>query len=454
MEKFDVIVVGAGTAGCLTAKTVAEAGLTVCLVERKPVEEIGEKICGDAVGRHHFENLGLKHPENAELEKEIPGIRVYSPDLKTIFTVKGEGLHGYVINRRNFGQRLLKEAIDAGANLFESALCLEPTIEKGFVNGVLLKHLKTGKIIRLFSNIVVDATGISAVLRSKLPQEMGIPKKISRKDIEACYREIRQLKNEDQVPEMCEIYLNNQMAPGGYIWIFPKAGSKVNVGLGVAMRGNFPNPKGLLYNHVLAKSMFENSLLLNGGAWMVPTRRPLDNMVGNGIIIVGDAACQVSPIHGGGIGPSMMGGYLAGKTIVEAIENGDFSQKALWHYNLRYMEYYGVKQAGLDVFRIFLISCRDEDLNYGMKYKLITEKDLLEASMGNEIQVRFSDVTIRVFRGIKRVSLLNRLRITASLMRKVREWYRNYPVTPEGYKKWRKETERLFEVVEQKLGQK
>jgi geranylgeranyl reductase family protein len=454
LEKFDVIVVGAGTAGCLTAKTVAEAGLTVCLVERKPVEEIGEKICGDAVGRHHFENLGLKHPENTELEKEIPGIRVYSPDLKTIFTVKGERLHGYVINRRNFGQRLLKEAIDAGANLFESALCLEPTIEKGFVNGVLLKHLKTGKIIRLFSNIVVDATGISAVLRSKLPQEMGIPKKISRKDIEACYREIRQLKNEDQVPEMCEIYLNNQMAPGGYIWIFPKAGSKVNVGLGVAMRGNFPNPKGLLYNHVLAKSMFENSLLLNGGAWMVPTRRPLDNMVGNGIIIVGDAACQVSPIHGGGIGPSMMGGYLAGKTIVEALENGDFSQRALWHYNLRYMEYYGVKQAGLDVFRIFLISCRDEDLNYGMKYKLITEKDLLEASMGNEIQVRFSDVTIRVFRGIKRVGLLNRLRLTASLMRKVRERYRNYPATPEGYKKWRQETERLFEVVEHKLGQK
>lgn len=35
LEKFDVLVVGAGTAGCLAAKTVAEAGLKVCLVERK-----------------------------------------------------------------------------------------------------------------------------------------------------------------------------------------------------------------------------------------------------------------------------------------------------------------------------------------------------------------------------------------------------------------------------------
>lgn len=452
MEKFDVIVVGAGTAGCLAAKTAAKAGLKVCIVEKKPIEEIGEKICGDAVGRHHFENLKLKPPEGEELEKKILGIKVYSPNLETVFTVKGEGLHGYVLNRRNFGQRLVKEALDAGANLFESALCLEPIIEKGFVNGILLKHLKTGKVMRLFSSVVVEATGVSAVLRNKLPDEMEIPQKVDRKDVEACYREIRQLKDEAEVPELCEIYLNNKVAPGGYVWIFPKAGSKVNVGLGVAMRGNFPNPKKRFYSQVISKPMFDNSLLLSGGAWTVPTRRPLDNMVGNGILIAGDAACQVSPIHGGGIGPSMMGGYLAGKTIAEALEKGVPSREALWQYNLRYMEYYGVKQAGLDVFRIFLLSCQDEDLNYGMKYKLITEKDLLEASMGNEIQVRFSDATMRLFRGIKRVRLLNKLRTTASLMRKVREWYKNYPATPEGFKAWRKGVEELFSLVEQKLG--
>ena len=41
MEKFDAVVVGAGTAGCLTAKTLAEAGLKVCLVEKKKKEEVG-----------------------------------------------------------------------------------------------------------------------------------------------------------------------------------------------------------------------------------------------------------------------------------------------------------------------------------------------------------------------------------------------------------------------------
>jgi choline dehydrogenase-like flavoprotein len=43
--KFDVMVVGAGTAGCLAAKTAAEAGLKVCLVERKaPKGDWGESL--------------------------------------------------------------------------------------------------------------------------------------------------------------------------------------------------------------------------------------------------------------------------------------------------------------------------------------------------------------------------------------------------------------------------
>jgi len=35
LNKYDAIVVGAGTAGCLAAKTMAEAGLKVCLTDRK-----------------------------------------------------------------------------------------------------------------------------------------------------------------------------------------------------------------------------------------------------------------------------------------------------------------------------------------------------------------------------------------------------------------------------------
>jgi digeranylgeranylglycerophospholipid reductase len=451
LENFDVIVVGAGTAGCLAAKTTAEAGLKVCLIERKKKEEIGEKVCGDALGEHHLKTLGLEKPQNGELEKRIEGIKIYSPDLETVFTIAHEDFVGYLLNRRLFGQWLLKMALDEGAILLDSTQCLEPTIEKGFVTGVLVRNLKTGKNVQLRGKVVLDASGFLAVIRRKLPKQMGIENEVANEDVEACYREIRQLRQEVENTKYCEIYLNQDVTPGGYTWIFPKSGAKVNAGLGICMRGKFPNPKNQFYRHILTRSMFEGSLLLNGGAWYDPTRKPLDNMVGNGIAVLGDAACLVNPIHGGGIGPSMLSGYLAGKTIVGALEKGDVSQKSLWSYNCEYMKSYGVKQAGLDAFRFLLLACRDEDLSYGMKYKLLTEEDVLKAGLGEEFRLNISETAKRVFRGLKRVRFLNRLRLTANLMRQIKAHYRNYPETPESFEEWQVKTEALFKEAKSKI---
>jgi geranylgeranyl reductase family protein len=449
--KFDVVVVGAGTAGCLAAKTAAEAGLKVCLVERKPQKEIGEKVCGDALGEHHLKSLGLEPPQHGELERRIEGVKIYSPDMETVFTVRHEDFSGYLLNRRLFGQWLLRTALDNGAVLFDSTQCLEPIIEEGFVAGVLAKNMKTGEKVRFEGKTVVDASGFLAVVRRKLPKEMGVEREIANEDVEACYREIRQLKQEVEDKNYCEIYLNQKVTPGGYTWIFYKSSAKVNAGLGVCMRDDFPNPKEQFYKHILTKPLFDGSLLLNGGAWYDPTRRPLDNMVGNGVIITGDAACLVNPVHGGGIGPSMMSGYLAGKTIVEALEKGDVSQEALWQYNVKYMESYGTKQASLDVFRLLLLKSSNEDLSYGMKYKLLTEEDVLKAGLGEDFHLNITETAKRVFRGLKRVHFLNKLRITVNLMNKVKAHYRNYPKAPKDFERWRLKTEALFKEAKSKL---
>jgi len=446
-----VIVVGAGTAGCLAAKTTAEAGLKVCVIERKERMEIGEKICGDALGEHHLKTVGLEKPQSGELEKRIEGVKVYSPDLETVFTIAYEDYVGYMLNRRLFGQWLLKKALDKNVILFDSTQCLEPIIENKFVTGVLAKGMKIGENIKLKGRIVLDASGFLAVIRRKLPREMGIEKEVANEDVEACYREIRQLKEETDKTEYCKIFLNQKVSPGGYAWIFPMGGAKVNAGLGVCMRGKFPNPRNQFYKYVLTRTLFEGSLLLKGGAWYDPTRRPLDNMVGNGVAILGDAACLANPIHGGGIGPSMLSGYLAGKTVVEALEKDDVSRKLLWSYNCKYMDMYGAKQAGLDVFRMFLLASRDEDLNYGMKHKLLTEEDVLKAGLGEKFRLRITDKAVRVFRGLRRMRFLNKLRHTVNLMGEVKAHYRSYPEAPEGFREWRMKRETLFKEARSKL---
>ena len=451
MARFDTIVVGAGTAGCLAAKTTAEAGLKVCLIDRKERDEIGEKVCGDALGEHHLKTVGLEKPQAGELEKRIEGVKIFSPDLESAFTIAYRDYIGYMLNRRLFGQWLLKQAVDRDAVLMDSTQCLEPIIEKGKVTGISARKVKTGENIKLKGKVVLDASGFFGVIRRKLPPEMRIETEVADEDVEACYREIRQLKEEAEETKYCEIYLNQKITPGGYTWIFQKGGAKVNAGLGVCMRQGFPNPRSQFQTSILPKPLFQGSLLLKRGAWYDPTRRPLDNIVGNGVAVLGDAACLVNPIHGGGIGPSMLSGYLAGKTVVEALEAGDVSQKKLWRYNCRYMQMYGTKQAGLDVFRVLLLTSRDEDLNYGMKHELLTEDDVLNAGLGKEFHFKVTETARRVFRGLKRMRFLNKLRLTVKLMNRVKAHYANYPEAPEEFEEWRRKTRALFQEVQSRL---
>lgn len=449
--KFDVVVVGAGTAGCLAAKTSAEAGLKVVVADRKRLEDIGEKVCGDALGEHHLKTLGLEKPSGGELDKKIHGIKIFSPDTDTVFTVEHEDFVGYLLNRRLFGQWLLRKALDKGAQLLDSTQCLKPLIEKDSVAGVLVKNLRTSEQRKLQARVTVDASGFIGIVRKNLPRAIEIENEVAGKDVEACYREIRQLRQESENTSYCEIYLNQKVTPGGYSWIFPKSGARVNTGLGVCMLGRFPNPKDQFYKHVLSKPRFDGSLLLSAGAWYDPTRRPLDNMVGNGVIITGDAACLVNPIHGGGIGPSMLSGQSAGKTIVEALEKGDVSRESLWPHNCRYNETYGAKQARLDIFRMLLLKCRDEDLNYGMRYRLLAEEDVLKAGLGDEFHLNITETSRRVFRGLKRIGFLNQLRLTLKYMNRVKLHYREYPKSSKNFEKWRLQTAVLFKEAASKI---
>ncbi len=451
MEKYDAIVVGAGTGGCLAAKTVAEKGLKVCIVEKKKREDIGEKVCGDALGEHHLKFLGLEKPSGGELEAKIDGIKIYSPDENTVFTIADKDFVGFLLNRRLFGQWLLNKATDKGAVLLDNMNFRAPIIVKGAVTGITAKNMATGKVSEMRSKVVVEASGYFGMVRKQLPAEMGIDRDIANEDVEACYREIRQLKQETENTRFCEIYLNQKASPGGYIWIFPKGGARVNVGLGICMRKNYPNPKQQLYNTAFKKPIFDGSLVLTAGSWFDPVRRPLDNMVSNGVMLVGDAASLVNPIHGGGIGPSMLSGYLAGQQIVKALSKGEPTKEALWGYNKKYIDTYGKKQGTLDVFKMFLLSCSDEDLNYGMNQKLMTEDDVLKAGMGDDFHLNITETAKRVFRGMRRVGFLNRLRLTVTMMRALRAHYNKYPATPADFESWRLQTVRLIEEGKQKL---
>lgn len=427
----------------MAAKTAAMGGLNVCLIEAKPAEHVGLKACGDAVGKHHFDNIGLRYPSGPELCWELRGIKIVSPDEKTVFRVEGAGAKAFLLDRREFGKRLVKEALDAGTELMDETTAVEPIVEDGYMVAVRVTGKKFRGTIR--GRVFIDASGVSAVLRRRAPEVPGFERTVDKSDFEVAYRELRVLREELKDVDYGYIYLTQKYAPGGYFWLFPKGVRSVNTGLGVQAVEGSPNPRISFLRLINDRfSHIVNADVLDGRGAYVPTRRPLDNMVSNGLLVVGDAACQVNPIHGGGIGPAMTAGKLAGETILEALERGDVSFRGLWSYNVRYMRGYGSKQASLDVFRIFLQSLSDDDLNYGMSHGLISEEDVLKASMQGDLRLTISEKTLRFLRSIGRLSLALKLREVAELMKLVKRHYQVFPDSPDDYSDWLRGAREFF----------
>ena len=113
---------------------------------------------------------------------------------------------------------------------------------------------------------------------------------------------------------------------------------------------------------------------------------------------------------------------------------------------------YGQKQAQLDIFRLLLQRLDDDDLNWGMEHQLIKEEDVLKASLGEGLNLNITEKIKRVFKGIRRIKLINRLRKVAKSMKQIKELYQNYPVSPKELDSWKekvlkiyRETNKLFD---------
>ncbi|HDD26281.1 MAG TPA: NAD(P)/FAD-dependent oxidoreductase, partial [Acidilobales archaeon] len=414
MSRYDVIIVGAGIAGASAAYFLSFSDLRVAIVEAKPWERVGDKPCADAMGKHHFDHLGLPYPKGKELEGYVKGVFLYSPSLKTVFKVKGDG---FEINRIKYTQGLLSKALNKGAEFFGRHQALRPILEKGKVVGIKVRNLSSGEVFDIKANVVIDASGNSRAIVRHLPKDWPVSEPADPKDYVIAYREVYELSKPVDEPEYIRIYLSNKVAPGGYWWLFPKSLiDVVNVGLGVQYGVGNPHPKTLFDKYIKNIPELSGAKLIEAGGALVPTCKPLDSLVWDGIAVIGDAAYTVNPVHGGGKGSSAIAAKCVADAVIRAHDVGNFSAKGLWNANLCYIENYGRKQAKLDIFRIFLQKLSDDDLEYAMKHRIVKEEDILEASYKGVLKMSVVDKALRVIAGLGKPSLLFKLKTVIEFM--------------------------------------
>ena len=135
------------------------------------------------------------------------------------------------------------------------------------------------------------------------------------------------------------------------------------------------------------------------GGGVVPVRRPLWSCADNGIMFIGDAACHVNPLHGGGIDPSMRAGYHAALRAKEAIDAGDYSINKLWGYNVNIMHTFGAEFAALDLLRIALQKLSNSSLNFGLEKNILSNKEILDISATGRMELPFLNMITRADSG-------------------------------------------------------
>jgi flavin-dependent dehydrogenase len=460
MVNYDVIVAGAGVSGATAAAMAGKLGKKVLLLDRNTDLEPGKKtvwgwVCGDAVARSHItftqKNLGNTF-SNEALGLKVDGVIALSPDLGYKLPFDGEG---YSLERPVFGKELFDEAIKNGAE-FRGKFSVEgPIIEDNKVKGVFGKNEK-GEAEKITGKITIDALGIASLLRRKLPENQYIDKEIDYEDLELTGRFIYKTDESVDDPKYYDkknalIHLNQQMAPGGYGWVFPKTNGRVNVGLGVQHRslearnkkfGATDNLKSLIEKYVKWNPLFKNYQLdsshKNGeGYWSVSVRRQMEGMAYPGYLGAGDSMASANPLSAGGIGPALIGGVLAGKAAATAVETGDTSLEGLWNYNVEYVKQYGKSMAGMEIFRIFLQSMNNQDIDYGMK-NFITYEEAVEITYGRIPELSLTKKVSKFVKGVGAIRAFKDLVWTTNKMKELNAIYAKYPTSPAEFPQFKK----------------
>ena len=321
----DVVVVGGGPGGSMAAKFCAKGGLSTILIEKKA--EIGAPLrCAEGVSKKLLEEVGIE-PDPAWICADMVGAVIRSPsgyEFKLDESHAGSEV-GYVLERHLFDKALARDAAAAGAKIMMRTSCTGVIRENGKLVGIKAKSM--GEKIEIRAKAIVAADGYE----SQVGRWAGIDTKLGMNDIDSCLQ--YRMVNADVDPEYCEFNIGTSIAPGGYLWIFPKGNGIANVGIGVMAKFcKDSEPKKYLDKFIAEDPRFKNSQPVEVVAGMVSTCPGLDCAVDDNIILVGDAARIIDPITGGGICHACRTGMYAGQVLTECAKKGDFSKNALMPY--------------------------------------------------------------------------------------------------------------------------
>jgi len=463
-HEVDVAVVGAGTAGCYAAATLADAGYDVSVAERKDAEEAGHIACGDALkGADAFpEAIPKETLEPAFTNTAVDHGRFEIPQLDTAVDIPVPGELA-VIDRWEYGRRIIAGARERGVE-FHFDTVVQDVIQNGAgddgtgdggvgadgagaVEGI--EATRDGERVTYDADLVIDAAGSLSLLQDKADLAGAtFDTNVDYSHFSSAYREIVTV-DEPVEWEDALVFKPTERA-AGYLWYFPRTATEINVGLGFQMTEEPMHLVQDLKDDIEARPEFENATVTDKLGAALPTRRPYDSAVAPGYVAVGDAAGHVNPTTGGGIAGAAYAGKYAAEAAMDAIEDGDRSEAALWEYNERVMDHFGGRYAALDVYNIFTTAYDVDDL-MGLLAAMPVRK-LSEALYSGSANLGIMTKLRTVLRSVGHWDTIYDLYRTKNLADELLAHYEDYPDGPGEFEAWQRERDAIMDRVYARTG--
>ena len=296
----DVVVVGAGPAGCSAATALARGGLEVVLLEKARLPRT--KTCGGGLLHRAWRLLPAGVASVVEREFHSVELNVAGPGLRFVTTRAAPMV--CMVMRSELDHFLARAAQAAGARVVEACSVQQVSEEEEFV------EIRAENLV-LRARFVIAADGAS----SPVAQLAGWPA-------------LRQ-----SAPALeCEVYLDERtfrrwpdsarfdfgIPAHGYGWVFPKR-NHLSIGV-VNMRRGGVNLNGAVDEYMRFLGLTEVQRLERHG-WSIPVAPRRGPLARGRILLAGDAAGLVDPVTAEGISNAIQSGRLAAQAVLDGGED-------------------------------------------------------------------------------------------------------------------------------------
>lgn len=351
-QRYDVVVVGAGTAGAGVAEQLARRGLIVALLDQRSPEVAGARWV-NGVPAWMFAEAGIDGPQPPELRPNDGAFLIHGVSGARRVTLDPSPV--VPVDMRLLVARLQAAAVARGVDLVAPARAVRFEFDaRGRPVALVTKVGDAQQVFR--ADLFIDASGLNGALRQRVPQLAATCPAVPRVHLCSAAQAVHTVRDLDAAHAaldrlgarvgdvVCTIGLDGGFSTANFSL---DAHGEVDLLSGaIAEPGRRSGPAilaGLREAHPwIGPELF-------GGAGAIPLRRPYDRLGVPGLALIGNAACQVFSAHGSGIGIGLIAGRVLAEAVAQHADPG--SEEAVWAYQARFQREWGGLLAAYDAFR-------------------------------------------------------------------------------------------------------